>query len=465
MTTVLTFVLAGLLGPSSFGVLAMALVFVGLIEMMLQQGLLPAIVQRKELRPEHADTAFWCVLGAGSLLTAACLLLAPLWAAVNNLPQLTAVIWALSPLIPIQALVVVQEALLRRELRFRALALRGTAATLCGGIAGVAAALQGWGVWSLVLQQLVTASAGVFVLWAASGWRPSRRFDRTAAGELYAYSLRSSGATIGLFLGNRADVLVAGAFFGPLVVGIYRLAHRLTSLALEVGSRAMQGVALPALSELQGDSETFCRRWAQMQRATTVITLPLLALLGCAAPELVALLGPEWSGAVAAIQILAVVQAFTALSLLSGPVLQAIGKPGVLALLVWARAVVLVVALGVAGAVLPGADAQQQLLAMLLVALGVVVVSGISSVVVASRAVGMPLVRLVTASLPGGAAAAGVVALLLLTTPWLSVFAPWAALVIKSTSALLVVIAVVLTTQPELRRRLHPQLLLLRAGS
>ena len=129
MTTVLTFVLAGMLGPRAFGLIAMALVFVGFVEMLLQQGLMPAIVQRKELRAEHADTAFWCVCAAALVLTAVLAVAAPFWGALNGVPELTAVVWALAPLVPIQALVVVQEALLRRDLEFKSLALRGTSAT------------------------------------------------------------------------------------------------------------------------------------------------------------------------------------------------------------------------------------------------------------------------------------------------------------------------------------------------
>ena len=414
MTTVLTFVLAGMLGPRAFGLIAMALVFVGLVEMLLQQGLMPAIVQRKELRAEHADTAFWCVCAAATALTALLAAAAPLWGALNGAPELTAVVWALAPLVPIQGLVVVQEALLRRDLRFKSLAVRGTSATLVGGAAGLAGAWAGWGVWALVTQQLVTAAAGLVVLWGVSSWRPSWRFDRKAAGELYSYASRSSGATVGLFLGNRADVLLAGLFFGPIVVGLYRLAHRLTGLALEVGARAMQGVALPALSSLQDDRAAFVDRWLRMQQAVAVLTLPLLALLACAAEDLAALLGPSWSEAVPAVRALAAVQAVNALSLLTGPVLQALGRPGRLSVVVWGRSLVLALALVGVGVTLAGESVASQLTGMLAAAALGAVLSGAVSSVVAARLVDLSLLRLARASAPAVAAAAagGVVVLL-----------------------------------------------------
>lgn len=410
VTTVLSLVLAGLLGPRAFGVLAMALAFVGLVEVVLKQGLLPAIVQRPELRPAHADTAFWLVAACGLVLTAVTVLLAPVWAEVNGLPELTRVIWALSLLVPLHALVVVQEALLRRSLRFRALALRDLSATLSGAVAGVGGALAGWGVWALVTQQLVTAVVGVAVLWRVASWRPGRRFERTAARDLYQYSTKSAAASFGLFVGNRADVLIAGALFGPVAIGLYRLAHRLTDVALEVTSRAMQGVALAGLSGVQHDLAAFRARWLKMQRITSALALPLLGLLVGTAPVLVELLGSEWSAAATPLRLLAITQCLVAISLLSGPALQAIGRPGVLAVLTWARSAMMVLGLVIAGAVVDGDPQQHQLLALVGTAASVAVVSAAASLVSLCRAAGLQLLTVLRASVPGGLASLGTIA-------------------------------------------------------
>lgn len=454
VTTVLSFVLAALLGPRSFGLIAMALVFVGFVELLLQQGLLPAIVQRKELRAEHADTAFWLVMGTGLVLTAACVAVAPVWAAVNQLPELAPVIWALSLLVPLQALVVVQEALLRRALRFKSLALRGAVAIVAGGVAGLAGALLGWGVWALVAQQLVTAAVGVVVLWSVSDWRPRRRFERRAAGDLYRFSIRSAAASLGLFVGTRADVLLAGAFFGPVVVGIYRLAQRLTDTALEVSARAMQAVALPGLSQLQSDIEAFRRRWLQMQRVTASLSLPLLGFLVGAAAVLTELLGEQWSQAVVPIRLLAVAQLCTAVSLLTGPTLQALGRPGVLAVLAWVRSALLIGGLLTAGLLLTDSSTAAQLMGMLTVALATSAISATLALAVAIRVTRARVRDLARAWIPGLLSGSITAATTVAVAAGTAGLGQWPRLGLTGAAAAMCAAALLWWLEPEFRRTL-----------
>src|SRR5699024_3245341 len=127
----------------------------------------------------------------------------------------------------------------------------------------------------------------------------------------------------------------AGLFFGPVIVGLYRLAQRLTAMAVDVTARGMQAVALPGLAGVQDDSEAFAARLLQMQRLTSLMALPLLGLVAGAAAPLEGILGSEWDGTATAIRLLAIMQAFAALSLLLGPALQAWNRPGTLAIVIW----------------------------------------------------------------------------------------------------------------------------------
>ena len=151
-----------------------------------------------------------------------------------------------------------------------------------------------------------------------------------------------------------------------------------------------------------------------MQQAVAVLTLPLLGVLACAAEDLAALLGPGWSEAVPAVRALAAVQAVNALSLLTGPVLQALGRPGLLSVLVWGRSLVLALALVGMGVILAGESVASQLSGMLVAAGLGTVLSGVVSSVVAARLVDLSLLRLARASAPAVAAAvAGGAAVLL----------------------------------------------------
>lgn len=402
-------VLARLLGPAAFGVAALAMVYVLFIRMLLSQGLSAAIIQRKDLDPRHLDAAFWLVLAASAALTAASVGLAGWWASLNNSPELRGVVIALSLLIPVQALVIVQEAILRRNMDFRSLAVRTNVSTLAGGGVAIVAALAGAGVWALVLQQLVTEVLGLLLLWKLSAWRPRRRYSGSHARELLGFSTGSFLATIGVFVNNRADTLLVGLFFGPVVVGVYRLASRLAEVVVELTVRALQAAAFPMLSRLQDDLEELGRSTLRVVRVSALLAFPPLAILALSADSVTALLGPEWEAASVPLTVLCLAGGMRALSLFIGPVLQAVGRPHLFAGFTWVSAAASACTLVIAGAMTRSGKTADQLVAM---ASSRVVVHGfvtVVSVVLLRRLLRVSMPRLCRAVLP---AVAGAVALL-----------------------------------------------------
>ena len=400
ITLAVTFILAAMLGPAAFGLLAMALVVMSFVEMLLNQGLLPAIVQRPVLEARHVDTAFWLVFPAGLTLSLLTFLSAPLWASISGTPQLTSLVHALSLMVPFQAAAIVPDALLRRTLRFRQLTIRSLVAASVAGIVAVVAAVLGFGVWALVLQQLVRSLVSLVVLYAAAGFRPQWRFDREAARDLYRYSLRSSLGSLGIFAGAKADVVLAGVFFGPVAVGIYRLGLRLTDVALEVTSRAMQSVSLPALARVQHHPAEVRSLVLRMFHLTSALALPVLGFLFGGASLVTVTLGGGWSDATIAIRGLAAAQAALALSLLCGPILQATGRPGLMAVLTWTRSIGWVGSLLVVGHLASGRSTAEQVMAMAFVAIVVSWANGVIAVVAVMRICGLAVLDLARAWSP-----------------------------------------------------------------
>jgi O-antigen/teichoic acid export membrane protein len=443
----LAFVLAAMLGPRAFGVIAMALVFINFIEMLQQQGLMPAIVSRRVLTDRHADTAFWLVTAVGLACTIAAIVLAPWWADLNGLPELADVIRVLALTVPITSTVVIHEALLRRELAFKKLTVRTWVSLIAGGLAGVLGAVMGLGVWALVLQQVVTSVVAAIVLWTVSPWRPRFRVDRVAARELWSYSTRAASSSLGLFIGGRIDVLLTGLFFGPVVVGLYRLAQRLTSTAVDVTARGMQAVALPGLAGVQDDSAAFAARLLRMQRITSVMSLPLLGLVAGGASSLEGILGQEWQGTAVAIQVLVVMQAFAAVSLLLGPALQAWNRPGTLSIVIWVTSGLKVLALAVA-AWLAGGSGGLVYLCIAMVAATAVGTSLL--VVVACRVLRIRLATMLQAWVPG---AVGALVAVVVTggLVWILDVPPLLELAVAGVVGSLAAGAVVLAVAPEVR--------------
>ena len=368
---VVMFLLAKLLGPGEFGLLAMATVFITIAQTIIQQGLVSAIVQRDGLTADHLDAAFCVLVVAGVVGAAATVGLSPVWALINREPGLTTVCVALSPLVLLQGLATVPEAVLRRTLQFRSVAIRTLIASLLSGIAGVGLALAGAGIWALVGQQLINATISVAILWLICPWRPSRRPRLAAIRELWAYSAHSANAGLGLVLGSRADIILMGIFFGPVATGIYRLASRLPDMLVEVAVRSLQQVALPSLSRLQRDSARFAAHLTRLQHIGAVAGLPVLGILCAAAEPLIGLLGPQWDGTVTPLRLLCLLGAVNVFGVLLGPALQAIGQPGTLAAILWTRGVLSVLTLATVGALLTGHAPVAQASAIAVAATGV----------------------------------------------------------------------------------------------
>ncbi|GIF64164.1 lipopolysaccharide biosynthesis protein [Asanoa ishikariensis] len=410
-TVLVTFVLAKLLGPSEFGVVAMATVFITIAQTILQQGLVSAIVQRDKLTSEHLDAAFGVMVISGFVVGGAAAALSPVWALVNREPQLTTVCLALSPLVLMQALTIVPEAVLRRELAFKSVAVRTLSASVVSGVVGVVLALLGAGVWALVAQSLVNAFVGLVVLWTVCPWRPSRRPRLGAVRDLWKFSMHSANAGLGSMLSSKADLIFTGLFFGPVATGIYRLAARLPDMLVDVTVRSLQQVALPSLSRLQNDRPAFIRHLTTLQHLGAITGLPLLGVLVAGSGPLVGFLGPQWAGTEVPLALLCLYGALNAYGVLLGPALQAIGQPAKLAVILWTRGLLGVGVFAGVGTLLHDSTAARQATAIALAAIGMQIVMNAASVwVTVSRAVGGSIPRFLAPTLPavlaGGVAAA-----------------------------------------------------------
>ncbi len=361
---VFVFVLAAILGPYDFGVVMLALIYIEFIRLFLEGGVQTALIQRKVLRREHLDSAFWVNLVWCIVLASLSVALSGWWARVNDVPELADVIKVLSILLVVQGLTIVQLGLFQREMRFKALAVRETSAVVVGGLIGLALALQGAGVWALVAQQLGHAGTQLLLLWGMSTWRPSLRFSRASAQELVRYSSGVFLANLGGFVNRRADALLMGLFFGPTVVGLYRFADRFVDNVLEVTMRPVGHVSLPFLSRLQHDRAALRDAVASFVRVTLIVTVPVMAVVAACSGLLVGVMPPEWNDAGGVMKLLAVVGIGKAVVFFTGPLLFAVARPHLRAAMLWALAVLSAGLVVLVGVLLIDASVRDQALGM-----------------------------------------------------------------------------------------------------
>ncbi len=298
-------VLARLLSPEVYGLMALAMVYFTIVGVIAEQGFTRTLVVRAELRPEHLDTAFWWQLGLGLLAFALGVLVAHPIARLLGQPQLAPVLQALAVITPFFVLNTVQYALLQRDLRVNTLAVVKLASTLAGGVLGVTLALRGFGIWSLVAQQLAAGLLSAVVVWAVSGWRPGLLVRRAALRDLLGFSGSLLALSCLNLLKSQADKLIVGVFFGPASLGLYAVSRRLVDVLVSVFVRPISQLTLPVFARLQHSQDRARAAYALVVRGSTAFALPVFSGLFALAPEVVdMMLGPNWGEVSALIRIL-----------------------------------------------------------------------------------------------------------------------------------------------------------------
>ena len=465
--TVITLILAAILGPRQFGVLAMALVWVTLAQMLLQHGPTMAVVQHEDITDNHINAAFWSTMAGATVFSAVFMAAAPLWAAVNRLPELTAVCLALTPIVLLQALTVIPDAVLRRRLQMRGIALRYILAQLISGSAAIWCALAGLGVWALVVQQVGGHALYAVMLWSVTPWRPRLRPIGKELRDIRGTSLKTLAGSIGTFTSLRADVLVMSAFFGPVVVGLFRFAIRFPEMVTDLTSRGLQSIALPDLARHSLDRQALADRLRLLVHFGAVLSIPALGVLAASAEQFVRLIGEQWVEAAAPLRLLCLASAATLITSLLGPALQAAQRPGLPAILAWGNAGASVGAILLASALSTGASTTGRLMA---VALAIVLVqvglAGTIGYLTFRRVLRAPAWPTVVAAIPSVLAAVAATAVGFVLPPLLPAgLAPLPALLTVGTGAGAVAVVVLLGTDRQARLWLRQLLARLRRTS
>ena len=188
-------------------------------------------------------------------------------------------------------------------------------------------AIEGYGVWSLIGQQLTRNAVEAIVLWVASSWRPAFRFSKTHFTDLFGFGVNVLGTNLLNFLNRRSDDLLIGAFLGSTALGYYSVAYKIlravTDLVASVGSR----VAFPAFSRMQGDTSRM--RWAfyEVTGFASLIAFPLFGGLAASAPIIIPLFfGAQWEASVPVMQILSLIGILHTLFYFNSNVILANGK-------------------------------------------------------------------------------------------------------------------------------------------
>ncbi len=307
-------VLARLLTPKDFGLVGAAMVVIGFSSLFSQLGMGPAIVQRPNLEDRHLRTAFVGSIILGILLGALIIIIAPLIASLFKIADLTPVLRVVALLFPIQGIIVVANALMMRELRFRLLATIEVVSYGVGyGLIGIILAALGFGVWALVGAHLAWAIISAAILLYIQPHPKRPQFEQLAFQELMYFG---GGFTLARLLNYAAlngDNVVVGRWLGAEALGVYGRAYQLLVVPTNLIGLVLDRSLFPAMAKVQHDPQRLEVAYRRGISLISVIFAPVSMVALVLAPELISvLLGPEWIGVVAPFQILAVAMLFRA---------------------------------------------------------------------------------------------------------------------------------------------------------
>jgi PST family polysaccharide transporter len=292
-------VLARLLTPEDFGLVAVVTSVITFFSLFNDLGLPLATVQRSEINHEQVNLLFWVntIWGVAlALITAAC---APLVARLYDDPRLAPLLFANSAIFVLVGLGSQHRAILRRRMRFTSIALVELLSLLAGSVLAVALARVGFRSWALILMRLATATCATLGLLLSCGWLPTRPRLAEDVRPLLAFGTHVTALDMMGFVIRQADNLLIGWFRGPRALGFYYKAYQMLLLPAQQFTMPLAGVVIPALSRLQNEPRRYAAYYHKGILLSAAAGMPLVAFLFVGADWIVPLLlGGQWAESV-----------------------------------------------------------------------------------------------------------------------------------------------------------------------
>jgi PST family polysaccharide transporter len=290
-----TAILARVLTPGDFGLVAMVTAVTGFVMLFKDLGFSMATVQRHNITHEQVSTLFWVNVVTSGAIMAFTAVISPVIGWFYDEARLIGITVALSCGILLGGLAVQHQALLNRQMRFRAIVTIDITAQLAGILAAVTAAWHGLGFWSLVLMQLVTASANTIGVWVACGWRPGRPVRKAGVREMLTFGGNMTSFGVINYFARTLDNMLIGWYWGAGPLGFYSRAYALLLFPIGQIVAPINSVANPTLSRLQGEPDRFRLYYLKALNVIAYITMPLVVILGVLSRDIILILmGEQW---------------------------------------------------------------------------------------------------------------------------------------------------------------------------
>jgi len=298
-------VLARILSPAEFGILGMITVFIAVSNSIIDSGFSSALIRKTDAKNIDYNTVFYFNLILGFVLYIILFFCAPVISNFFHEPLLIPVTRVMGSVLIINAISIIQRTLLVKKVDFKTQTKISLISSFTSGIIGISMAVYGFGVWSLVGQQVSRQLLNTTFLWIFNTWRPAKEFSKQSFKELFGFGskLLVSGLIDTIY--KNIYYLIIGKFYSAAQLGQYTRAEQFNMVFSSNLTSVVQRVSYPVFSSIQDESERLKQAYRRVIKTTMLVTFAcMLGLAAVAKPLILCLIGIKWLPAVAFIQII-----------------------------------------------------------------------------------------------------------------------------------------------------------------
>lgn len=320
-------VMARLLSPNDYGVVGLLVVFVSIAQAFVDGGFSQALIRKKDRTEIDNSTVFYFNIVVSVVIYLIFYLFAPYVSVFYNMPTLTPFMRVICLSIIINAFGVVQRALFNANIDFKAQAKASLIAIVISGAIGISLALQGFGPWALVWQQLSNLIVNTLFLWIYSEWRPLLAYSWKSFNELFSFGSKLLATSLLNAIYNNIQTIVIGKLYSAKSLGLYSRAAHFADLPSQQFTSVFMRVTFPVLCKVQDDMERLTSVYRRMLRVSAYIVFPLLiGMAAVAHPMIEVFIGKQWIECAYMLQIICFAEMWYPIHAINLDILQVSGR-------------------------------------------------------------------------------------------------------------------------------------------
>lgn len=295
ITFLVGLILARLLTPDEYGLIGIIMIFVTIFNCIVNSGFSNALIRKNDAQDIDYSTVFYVNLFISCILFGVFYFSAPLIASFFSQPLLEPLSKAMACIVIINAFAIIQRTILVKIIDFKTQTKISLSASIISGLVGIIMAFYGYGVWSLVAQQISRQSINTILLWTYSKWYPKLQFSLDSFKELFGFGWKLMASSLLDTIWGEIYQVVIGIFYTPAILGQYSRAHQFSGIFSSNLNGVVQRVSYPVLSSIKDESERLKDAYRRIIKVTMLVTFVLmLGLAAISRPMILVLIGEKW---------------------------------------------------------------------------------------------------------------------------------------------------------------------------